>query len=262
MLTLRRRCGNSVVRIMVTERSDGDCAPVGGFAPRAVTVLRQVHGTRVVEVRRPGEHQGTSADAAWTSAPRATLAVRTADCVPIALYGTDRGGGGAIAVIHAGWRGLLDGIVPATLAELRHHGVRHVRAVVGPHICAQHYEFGACRLAAVATSLGPSVTATTLWGTPALDLGEAVRLALWGHGAAIDSEIGRCTASDERYFSHRARAEQGRTAVLISLEAQPWPERPVSDSEQEREATGATTGRLTYSLGCPKADPVSEAPGD
>lgn len=220
MLTLRRRCGNSLVRISVTERSDGDCAPMDGTAPGDVTVLRQVHGARVVEVGRPGEHQGVSADAAWTRAPRAALAVRTADCVPIALYGTDSAGRGAVAAVHAGWRGLLDGVVAATFAELSRHGIRGLRAVVGPYICPQHYEFGAGQLDAASKALGPSVSSTTRWGTPALDLGEATRLLLRRNGAVIDSALGRCTASDERYFSHRARSEQGRTALLVRLEVQ------------------------------------------
>jgi len=220
MLTLRRRCGNSLVRISVTERSDGDCAPIDGSAPSNVTVLRQVHGTRVVEVGRPGEHRGACADAAWTSVPRATLAVRTADCVPIALYGTDGADCAAVAAIHAGWRGLLDGVIAATLAELGRHGIRHTRAIVGPHIGPLQYEFGADQLETASAALGPSVSSTTHWGTPSLDLGEATRLELRRHGAVIDSEIGRCTASDERYFSHRARAEQGRTAVLVGLETE------------------------------------------
>ncbi len=221
MLTLRRRCGNSWVRISVSERSDGDCAPIDGSAPSDVTVLRQVHGARVVEVGQPGEHRGISADAAWTWTPRATLAVRTADCVPIVLYGTDAAGRGAVAAVHAGWRGLLDGIVAATLAELRCHGFRRPRAVVGPHICPQHYEFGTEQLEAATQALGPSVSSTTRWGTPAFDLGEATRLVLRRNGAIIDSEIGRCTASDERYYSHRCRGEHGRTAVLVCLEAGP-----------------------------------------
>ena len=209
------------MHISITERSDGDCAPVHVSAAGSVTVLRQVHGTRVVEVRRPGQHRGASADAAWTAAPGATLAVRTADCVPIVLYGSNVDGSSAVAAIHAGWRGLLEGIVPAVLAELERQGIRHIRAVVGPHICPLHYEFGPDQLMAATQALGPAVASTTQWGTPAFDLGEATRLALRRNGAVIDGEIGRCTATDERYFSHRARAEQGRTAVLVCLEAEP-----------------------------------------
>lgn len=225
MLTLRRRCGSSWVRVGITERRDGDCAPIDGSAPGAMTVLRQVHGTRVVEVGQPGEHRDARADAAWTSAPGATLAVRTADCVPIALYGADAAGRAAVAAVHAGWRGLLDGVIAATVSQLRRHGIRRPLAVVGPHICPLHYEFGADDLRAAADALGPSVSAMTHWGTAALDLGEATRLALRRNGAVIDSEVGRCTASDRRYFSHRTRAEQGRTAVLVCLEAEPTTDR-------------------------------------
>ena len=141
--------------------------------------------------------------------------------MPIVLYGADTHGNGAVAAVHAGWRGLLDGIVPAALTELKRQGIRHIRAVVGPHICPLHYEFGAVQLTAATRALGPEVASTTQWGTPALDLGEATRLALGRNGASIDGEIGRCTASDGRYFSHRARSEQGRTAVLVCLEADP-----------------------------------------
>jgi len=115
---------------------------------------------------------------------------------------------------------LLDGVIAATLAELGRHGIRHTRAIVGPHIGPLQYEFGADQLETASAALGPSVSSTTHWGTPSLDLGEATRLELRRHGAVIDSEIGRCTASDERYFSHRARAEQGRTAVLVGLETE------------------------------------------
>ena len=217
MLTLRRGCGDGVAEIVVTERSDGDCAPLDGPRADALTVLRQVHGTKVVHVEHRGDHRGVDADAAWTSAPDAVLAVRTADCVPIALYGTDASGRSAVAVMHAGWRGLIDGVIGATLAELKRHGVSRLRAVIGPHICALHYEFGTDDLDTAAAALGDSVVATTQWGTPALDLAEAVRLELGRGGAVIDTELGRCTASDDRYYSHRAHGDVGRTAIMVRL---------------------------------------------
>lgn len=218
MLTLRRRTGNRTARVSFSERSDGNCASVDGRFGAAMTVLRQVHGPDVVRVDQPGDRSGACADAAWTTTAGATLAVRTADCVPVALYGHDSSGRSAVAAVHAGWRGLLAGVVEATLAELAHHGIGHIRAVVGPHICSSHYEFGAVDLARAKTWGGPSVVATTAWDTPSLDLAEGMRLALRRGGAVIDSELGRCTASDTRYFSHRARAEQGRTALFVCLE--------------------------------------------
>lgn len=218
MLTLRRRAGNRTVRVSFSERGDSDGAPVDGSPGAPVTVLRQVHGPDVVRVDQPGDRSGACADAAWTTITGATLAVRTADCVPVALYGYDSSGRSAAAAVHAGWRGLLAGVVEATLAELTHHGIGHIRAVIGPHICSSHYEFGAADLARAEAWGGPSIVATTAWDAPSLDLAEGMRLALRRGGAVVDTELGRCTVSDSRYFSHRARADQGRTALLVCLE--------------------------------------------
>ena len=218
MLTLRRRAGNRTALVSFSERTDGDCTSTDGSAHAPMTVLRQVHGPHVVRVDQPGGRSGTRADAAWTTTTGATLAVRTADCVPVALYGHDSSGRSAVAAVHAGWRGLLGGVVEATLAELTGHGMSHIRAVIGPHICSSHYEFGAADLARAKEWGGPSVVGTTAWDTPSLDLAAGTRLALRRGGAVIDTELGRCTASDIRYFSHRARAEQGRTALLVCLE--------------------------------------------
>ena len=219
MLTLRRRVGNGVARIVVTEQADGDWAAPHSLDKRDVTFLRQVHGTELVRVSKPGDHFGTCADGAWTTMRGATLAVRTADCVPIALYGIRSDHFAAVAAVHAGWRGLLAGVIDNASDELRKHGFASQRAVVGPHICARHYEFGADDLRAVVSEFGSRVCGRTAWGTRSLDLSATVRVALERCGVAIDTELARCTATDVRYFSHRARAERGRTALLVSIEA-------------------------------------------
>ena len=103
--------------------------------------------------------------------------------------------------------------------EFRKHGFTSLRAVVGPHICAQHYEFGEDDLSAVVSEFGAQVCSRTAWGTRSLDLSATVRTARGRCGVAIDTELARCTATDMRYFSHRARAEQGRTALLVSIES-------------------------------------------
>ncbi|WP_419945872.1 polyphenol oxidase family protein [Candidatus Poriferisodalis sp.] len=211
------------MRISISERTDGDCAPTDGSSGAMTTVLRQVHGCHVLRVDQPGDHLGACADAAWTTTPGAMLAVRTADCVPVALYGHDASGRGAVAAAHAGWRGLLAGVVEAVLTELAGHGFGHIRAVVGPHICSAHYEFEAADLAQAVTTLGSSVAGATAWDTPSLDLAEGVRLALRRGNAVVDTELGRCTASDTRYFSHRTRAERGRTALLVCLDGDAAP---------------------------------------
>ncbi len=219
MLTLRRRVGNSVARIVVTEQADGDWAVPNSHDKRDITFLRQVHGTDLVRVSKPGDHFGARADGAWTTRQGATLAVRTADCVPIALYGTQSDGSAAVAAVHAGWRGLLAGVIESASNELRKHGFASQRAVVGPHICVQHYEFGADDLSAVVSEFGSRVRGRTAWGTRSLDLSVTVRAALERCGVNIDTDLARCTATDMRYFSHRARAERGRTALLVSIDA-------------------------------------------
>ena len=70
-----------------------------------------MHGARVVTVREAGAGAGDEADAAVTTVTGAVLAVHTADCAPIALVAD----GGGVAVAHAGWRGLADGVVAAAV---------------------------------------------------------------------------------------------------------------------------------------------------
>jgi polyphenol oxidase len=165
-----------------------------------------VHGSTVVEVTEPGEHAGAEADAAFTARPGCTLAVRTADCVPVVLVGDD-----AIGVVHAGWRGLAGGVIQATARAMGSVTEAHV----GPHIRPGCYEFGSADLDAVAVSLGDRVRATTTWGAPALDLAEGVRRALPGVRL---HDGGACTACSEVFFSWRARAEHERFATLAWLE--------------------------------------------
>ncbi len=78
-------------------------------------------------------------DALITRLPGVAIGVRTADCVPILLHAPDIG---AVAAIHAGWRGTLGGIVDATLARLRELGANPggISAIFGASISAEAYE--------------------------------------------------------------------------------------------------------------------------
>ncbi len=95
-------------------------------------MTRQVHGCGV---STPGDRV-SEADAHVTDDPDEVVAVRTADCVPILLASDD---GSKVAAIHAGWRGLLAGVIPATTA---HFEVSSAVAAVGPCISGRHYEVG------------------------------------------------------------------------------------------------------------------------
>jgi len=172
------------------------------------TWLRQVHGARVVVVTEPGEHAGTEADAAVTAIPGAAVAVHTADCAPVLVLAD-----GAVGVAHAGWRGLLAGVVEATAAALADLGHPPRSAVLGPCIRPRCYEFGPAELDLVADRYGPAVRAQTAWGAPALDVAAGVAAAC----AALDVPLvdhGTCTACSPVHWSHRARADRGRQALV------------------------------------------------
>src|SRR5262245_41105133 len=165
--------------------------------------LDQVHGPDVVTVHEPGVR--ATADAAVTAVPGLPLVVLTADCAPIALV-DDR----AVGVIHAGWRGLLAGVVATAVAALRAVGDGEVRAEIGPCIRPAHYEFGADDLATLAARFGPTVVGETVDGHPALDLAAGARLAFAECGVHDVTDSGVCTFADRRFFSHRRDGVTGR----------------------------------------------------
>lgn len=207
--------------VIFTGRAEGDLGHGGEFVTavrpeiearrRAVldrpwSWIRQVHGNAVAAVTGPGDGAGAVADASVTTHPEAALSVLTADCAPIALASDT----GAVAVVHAGWRGILAGVIETAVAAV---GGRVV-AALGPCIHPECYEFGASEL----LQFDASVRATTASGTPALDLPGAVRLALERANADIAYDAATCTACQaERYFSFRARGEMERQAVVAWL---------------------------------------------
>ena len=129
---------------------------------------------------------------------------------------------GAVAVVHAGWKGLEVGVIEAALRDLRSlHDVptQIVTAVVGPHVHATNYEFGAEDLARLSNRFGDHVVSTTASGAPALDLTAAVTHELDRLDAAVAAVSPDCTAERaDEYWSHRARKESGRIALVAWLQ--------------------------------------------
>jgi YfiH family protein len=206
--------------IVFTDRSHGDLAvgSVGvddrrrALAPRAWSWLRQVHGAQVLLVDSPGAHAGDEADALVTATPGCVLSVQVADCAPVALVAD-----GVVGVAHAGWRGLAEGVLPATADAMRGLGAERIEARLGPCIHPGCYEFGADDLEAVVARLGPEVRATTHAGAPALDLPAAVRASLAGAGVEVVADAGTCTACSAALWSHRASGDRERQAVVAWL---------------------------------------------
>lgn len=205
----------------MTDRHDGDFridGPVDELTARRRDVfpgewswLRQVHGATVVEVDGTGAGAGTEADAAVTELLDAVLCVQTADCVPIVLVGPD-----VLGVVHAGWRGLVAGVIDRAVAAMRIRRDGPIRAVIGPCIRPASYEFGPDALAEVEAAVGGPAAATTSEGGLALDLGAATTHALQAAGVVSIDDLGFDTA-DERWFSHRVRADRGRQVTAARL---------------------------------------------
>src|SRR5206468_262506 len=106
-----------------------------GVSPNRVYYLSQVHGAVAVDVRGDEDRREVlhrEADAIVGHNPEAAIGVRMADCIPI-LVGDPATG--AAAAIHAGWRGLVRGVIGAGIAALRSQGAcGELLAAIGPHI--------------------------------------------------------------------------------------------------------------------------------
>jgi len=184
------------------------------------TLLRQVHGSRVIDVAEYVEDLAADAVVARFPSPRWAPSVRWADCVPVLLAAAD---GAAVAAVHAGWRGVAAGVVAAAVSCLQERGVRprSLVAALGPAIGGCCYEVGQEVLTDVARAAGVGVSRLTAGSgsQKTLDLRRAVRFQLERAGLEEDSihPAPWCTAcSPDLFFSYRRDgARAGRQMACI-----------------------------------------------
>ncbi len=223
-------------RVLFTDRTHGNLSSVGGDAAERGADAReqlremigverlargyQVHGTVVqrvsdgpppdvaessLAVEQAQEGALAEADGQATACAGVGAMVLSADCLPVAL-----GCEGAVAMVHAGWRGLAAGVLEEgvrAVAELGQGG--EIAAIVGP--CA-----GAC-----CYEVGPEVheafAGAHRHGTH-IDLRAIAHERLLAAGVADVRDVPACTISDERFFSHRREgARAGRHAGVAWL---------------------------------------------
>jgi YfiH family protein len=186
----------------------------------AVQWLNQVHGARVIPAGRDGTLP--EADASFTAEPGIACAVMTADCLP-ALFCTRAGDRAAAA--HAGWRGLVGGVLEATVAAMGAVPAE-IMAWLGPAIGPAAFEVGPEVREAFLAAAGGDRQATERCFLPSAtrpghylaDLYGLARIRL--HLAGIGDIYGGdfCTFDDfERFYSYRRDGETGRMASLVML---------------------------------------------
>ncbi|MBC3377484.1 peptidoglycan editing factor PgeF [Pseudomonas sp. SWRI92] len=176
--------------------------------------LQQVHGIDVVEA---DPAQVVTADASWTAAPGIACTSMTADCLPVLFCNR---AGTRVAAAHAGWRGLANGVLEATLDCLE-VPADEILAWLGPAIGPQAFEVGPevreafiAHLPKAEQAFTPSHNA----GKFLADIYALARLRLAVRGITAVYGGGLCTVTDPRFFSYRRNARTGRFASLIWLE--------------------------------------------
>ncbi len=193
-LNLGRLTGDVVERVDENRRLL--CAEVGGDLGR-LALNRQVHSATVH--RAAAGRRGEPGDGLWTDERDVPVLAFAADCLPLALVRAN-GGAPAVAVLHAGWRGVLAGIVRAGAAAL---GGGELAACVGPAIGPCCYEVGPEVAEPFAAAFGADVVRDGK-----LDLWAAAERALRAAGVGRVERLDLCTACNpELFFSHRRTGE-------------------------------------------------------
>ena len=187
------------------------CEAVGAVGERA-SMPWQVHGAEVLRADARGisspRADNPRCDGLWTDTPGEAVLTLSADCLPIAIARADEGRLPAVAVLHAGWRGLLAGIAAAGARAL---GGGTLAAIVGPSIGPCCYEVGEEVAGAYREAFGDDVV-----DGQNLDLWKAAERALRAAGVDQVERLDECTACrPELYFSHRRDdGSTGRQGVI------------------------------------------------
>ena len=188
-----------------------------GLGGRPLVTVRQVHGRAVhIEANTAATASAQprcDADAVVLRDIESATRILTADCVPVLLAATD---GQAVAAVHAGWRGLVSGVIGSAVDALACPFI----AVIGPCISVRRFEVGE----EVAEQFDPRFVRRDLGSRPHVDLRAAVHHQLNRLGAMQIDTTDRCTAEHEDdFFSHRRDVTQrqlettGRMASVIGV---------------------------------------------
>ncbi len=198
-LNLAVRVGDERADVMENRRR---AALVAGFDADRLTLALQVHAADVLDAAPGDSGVLGEADGLFAASPGPVLGILAADCAAVALWG-ERG----VAIVHAGWRGLVAGVVSKGVERV---GDVHA-AWVGPAIKACCYEVGPEVVEGFREAGLPVADASHV------DPGRAAVAALEDAGVDRVARIDVCTSCDERFFSYRRDGLTGRHGAFVSL---------------------------------------------
>ncbi len=192
-----------------------------GFDRQILTRVSQVHGTHVIEAtRETAELPVVEADGIITSDSQCAVSVRVADCVPVLLASRD---GRRVAAVHAGWRGVVAGVVPRAAEQLcgTAHLAGELLAAIGPCIGLDAFEVGPEVLEQFVRTWGKEAPIrSTAGGKGLVDLRQTVAIQLRRFGVPPEQiDISACCTwrDSEEFYSHRRdRGLTGRLAAVMA----------------------------------------------
>lgn len=182
--------------------------------------LNQTHSTRMVKLPLDGSDtkQPPDADGAWTAESNRVCVVMTADCLPVFFYHPQDN---SIAVVHAGWRGLADGILENAVQEMT-SDAGGLTVWLGPAISQMQFEVGNevmalfCRHDSEARHHFKPARTLGDKQTYLADLQGLAKSRLKKMGITKITNSPACTAGEtQRFYSYRRDGVTGRMASLI-----------------------------------------------
>lgn len=212
-LNLGTAVGDDPAHVLENHRRLADAV---GYDPERLHQCAQVHGGVAhapAPEAPPADTLRVEADALVARAPGVAVAIRVADCVPVLLADPATG---HVAAAHAGWRGVVAGVVGAALDALGSRDPGALVAVIGPSIGPCCFEVGDAVAAEIAAATDASVVARRAGDKPRVDLWRAVEAQLRGRGVTRVEAVGRCTACDPAgFFSYRR--DGGRSGRMVGV---------------------------------------------
>ena len=165
--------------------------------------MEQVHGNFVAVVDNQDTETPT-ADALVTTVKGIGLVVRSADCLPI-LISSEL----VVAAVHAGRKGVTNGIISATVSKMSELGGENFQALIGPAICGQCYEVEEVMYNEIISKFPAGATSQD---KHALDIGKMATFELEAAGVN-----GFCTKENLDFYSYRRDKASGRQVGIITL---------------------------------------------